>query len=53
MPWKDSSVRDQRRRFVARLIEGEEMTVLCREFGISRKTGDKIYGRYKSTGSRR
>ncbi len=41
---------DQRRRFVARLIEGEEMTVLCREFGISRKTGDKIYGRYTEHG---
>ena len=50
MPWKESSVMDQRLRFVARLIEGEEMTVLCREFGISRKTGDKIYGRYKEHG---
>jgi hypothetical protein len=50
MPWKESSVMDQRLRFVARLIEGEEMTVLCREFGISRKTGYKIYGRYKEHG---
>jgi hypothetical protein len=47
MPWKESSVMDERLRFVARLIEGEEMTLLCREFSISRKTGYKIYDRYK------
>jgi len=45
MPWKESSVMDERLGFVARLLVGEEMTDLCREFGISRKTGDKIYGR--------
>jgi hypothetical protein len=39
MPWKESSVMDARLRFVARLLEGEQMSVLCREFGISRKTG--------------
>ncbi len=50
MPWKESSVMDERLRFVARLIEREGMTVLCREFGISRKTGYKIYGRYKEHG---
>ncbi|MGH6794761.1 MAG: helix-turn-helix domain-containing protein [Methylocella sp.] len=50
MPWKVSSVMDERLRFVARLLEGEEMTGLCREFGISRKTGYKIYGRYKELG---
>jgi len=50
MQWKESSVIDERLRFVARLIEGEEMTVLCREFGISGKTGDKIYGRDKEHG---
>jgi transposase InsO family protein len=37
-------------RFVARLLEGEEMSYLCREFGISRKTGYKIYDRYKECG---
>ena len=35
---------------MARLIEDEETTVLCREFGISRKTGYKIYGHYKEHG---
>lgn len=50
MPWKDRTVMDERLRFVARLLEGEQMSHLCREFGISRKTGYKIYDRYKHTG---
>jgi hypothetical protein len=33
---------DERLRFVARLLDGEKMAALCREFGISRKTGYKI-----------
>ena len=41
---------DERVRFVARLLEGEAMTELCREFGISRKTGYKIFDRYKEHG---
>jgi transposase InsO family protein len=50
MPWKDCSVMDERLRFVARLLEGEAMTEVCRAFGISRKTGYKIFGRYKEHG---
>jgi putative transposase len=42
---------DERIRFVARLIEGEKMAPLCAEFGISRKTGYKIYDRYKECGT--
>lgn len=41
---------EERLRFVARLLEGEEMSFLCREFGISRKTGYKIFDRYKEFG---
>jgi transposase InsO family protein len=41
---------DERIRFVARLLEGEQMAGLCREFGISRKTGYKIFDRYKECG---
>jgi transposase InsO family protein len=41
---------DERLRFVARRLEGEAMTDLCREFGISRKTGHKIFGRYQDHG---
>jgi hypothetical protein len=36
MPWKESSVMDERLRFVGRLLDGEQMSLLCREFGISR-----------------
>jgi transposase InsO family protein len=50
MPWKESSVMDERLRFVARLLEGEPMSLVCREFGISRKTGYKIFDRYKDHG---
>ncbi|MCK1493311.1 IS481 family transposase [Bradyrhizobium sp. 180] len=50
MPWKASSVMEERLRFVARLLDGEAMTEVCREFGISRKTGYKIFGRYKEHG---
>lgn len=50
MPWKESSVMDERLRFVARLLEGEQMSHMCREFGISRKTGYKIFERYKKGG---
>ena len=41
---------DERLRFVARLLDGEKMAVLCREFDISRKTGYKIFARYKDCG---
>jgi len=41
---------DERLRFVARLLEGEKMAELCREFDISRKTGYKIFQRYKDLG---
>jgi putative transposase len=52
MPWKECHVMDERVRFVARLLDGEKMAVLCEEFGISRKTGYKIYARYKDSGVR-
>ena len=38
---------DERLRFVARLLEGEKMAPVCRQFGISRVTGYKIFNRYK------
>ena len=41
---------DERLRFVARLLEGEAMSEVCRSFGISRKTGYKIFNRYKEHG---
>jgi putative transposase len=41
---------DERLRFVARRLEGEPMAALCEEFGISRKTGYKIFERYREIG---
>jgi transposase len=40
----------ERLRFVARLLDGEAMSAVCRGFGISRKTGYKIFERYKEHG---
>jgi len=50
MPWKECSVMDERLQFVARRLAGETMSELCREFGISRKTGYKIFDRYRTVG---
>jgi transposase InsO family protein len=41
---------EERLRFVARLLDGEGMSDVCRDFGISRKTGYKIFNRYKDEG---
>ena len=38
MPWKECNRVDEKMKFIVRLIEGEKMAVLCRQFGISRKT---------------
>ena len=50
MPWRECKRMDERLRFVARLLEGEKMAALCREFGISRPTGYKVFNRYKDLG---
>ena len=50
MPWKECSVMDERVRFVGRILDGEAMSEVCREFGISRKTGYKIVNRYRQEG---
>ena len=52
MPWKECHIVDERVRFVRRLVDGESMTTLCQEFGISRKTGYKIFQRYQHIGVR-
>jgi putative transposase len=31
---------DERLKFIAGLLDGEKMTVLCRQFGVSRKLQD-------------
>ena len=52
MPWKVSCPVSERLQFVQRWQDGERVTDLCREFGISRKTAYKILGRFKEEGPR-
>jgi transposase InsO family protein len=42
----------ERVKFIGRLLCGERMSDLCREFGISRKTGYKIFDRYRVSGTK-
>lgn len=47
MPWKETCTMEERIKFVLNYLEGElTMSVLCREFGVSRKTGYKMIQRY-------
>lgn len=50
MSWQECNIMEERIKFIARLLEGEKMVGLCREFGITRRTGYKIYNRYKECG---
>jgi transposase InsO family protein len=50
MPWKECDAVSERMHFVSRLLNEEKMADLCREFKISRKTGYKIFNRYKNEG---
>ncbi len=43
MPWSECPAMEERLRFVARLLDGEGMSDVCRAFGISRTTGYKIF----------
>ena len=52
MPWRSTDVGEQRLRFVVRAASGQEaMTVLCREFGVSRTTGYRWRRRFQQVGS--
>jgi transposase InsO family protein len=52
LPWKVSHLMSERMEFVTRLSKGERMTELCRELGISRKTGYKFWQRFQRLGVR-
>ena len=39
MPWKECQKMDEKLKFVSRFLDGEKIAALCREFGISRVTG--------------
>lgn len=52
MPWRTESVMDQRIEFVIRAQGGEEnVSRLCRDYGVSRPTGYLWLGRYREAGS--
>jgi len=51
MPWRETCAMDQRLRFVLACVDGlESVSSLCRQYGISRKTGHKWLSRYRATG---
>ena len=52
MPWSQTEPMDQRLQFIADARRGhEEMTALCRRYGVSRKTGYKWLARYAEGGA--
>ncbi len=51
MPWTETNVMDQRTEFVLRSLRNvESFGELCREYGISRKTGYKWKERFLQDG---
>jgi transposase-like protein len=52
MPWRESSVVEERLRFVILASRKQSSLVaLCREFGISRQTGYRWLERYRAGGA--
>ena len=51
MPWKELHIMDQKLKFVIKsLSQGVNFTELCREYGISTKTGYKWKERFLAEG---
>jgi len=51
MPWQETCAMTERMRFVSAVTAGEaSMALLCRQYGISRKTGYKWLTRYQQAG---
>ena len=50
MPWKESHPMDQKMEFALKALSTENFGELCREYGISRKTGYKWRGRFVELG---
>ncbi len=50
MCWRQTGVRDQRVELVVRASRGESLSVLCREFGITRPTGYLWLRRFREQG---
>lgn len=51
MPWRTTWPMDERVRFISECLTGEAtMSLRCRRYGISRKTGYKLWARYQAAG---
>jgi putative transposase len=50
MPWKETQKMDQKIEFAMKAVNTESFSELCREYGISRKTGYKWRERFVSEG---
>jgi len=50
MPWKETHKMELRTEFAVRALQGTNFSELCREYGISRKTGYKWRARFLSHG---
>jgi transposase InsO family protein len=50
MAWKETQKMDQRIEFAMKAVSAESFTELCREYGISRKTGYKWRERFVAKG---
>ena len=50
MPWKEIEAMDQRIEFAMKAMSSDDFAGLCREYGISRKTGYKWRERFLSYG---
>lgn len=49
MPWEERGLAQMRKEFVERVQTGEKSkSELCREYGITRRTGDKWIARYEA-----
>ena len=51
MPWKEKTVMEQRKEFIEQAAECTNFSALCREYGISRKTGYKWLNRFRESGT--
>ena len=52
MPWKGRSIMDQRQEFVMKSLKAEKpFRELCKEYGISEKTGYKWKNRFMEDGT--
>lgn len=46
MPWKESDKVNERTKFISRYFDGERVSDLAKEFGVSRQTGHTLVNRY-------